>query len=316
MAEARDDDEIFVYMGGDQEVPDGVRRARIHKSVKIVPRGAFQNRRQLISVEFHAGIEIIEEEAFRGCYLLRSVKLLGVKIIKAAAFLRCLGLTDVEFGNKLETIEASAFNVCKALNKIRMPSVRNVGKWAFYGCQLLTDVELGEALRTLQTRAFHQCPKLERIVLPLKDDMIGNNVFLYCPKLEAVDLVGGIHQTVASLHLESWRNEMNNEINRINQVLPTITLKKTEAIQQWIGTVSNRLDHYKAEHKALTKEATMLLELALWKANLDGNEGDSLERERVRTTRGSRKRARKEIYVTSGSDVVIKNVLPFLQLSE
>ena len=30
------DDEIFVYMGGDQQVPDGVRRAKFHKSIKIV----------------------------------------------------------------------------------------------------------------------------------------------------------------------------------------------------------------------------------------------------------------------------------------
>eukprot|EP00986_Skeletonema_menzelii_P016689 scaffold15495_cov223-Skeletonema_menzelii.AAC.1 len=57
-------DEIFVYMGGDQRVPDGVRRARIHKSVKIVPAWAFFLRRQLIYVEFHDDIEIIEEEAF------------------------------------------------------------------------------------------------------------------------------------------------------------------------------------------------------------------------------------------------------------
>ena len=71
MANALDDDEVFVYMGGDQQVPDGVRRARIHKSVKIVRARAFQNRQNLISVEFHDGIEIIEEEAFRGCYSLR-----------------------------------------------------------------------------------------------------------------------------------------------------------------------------------------------------------------------------------------------------
>ena len=60
-------------------------------------------------------------------------------------------------------------------------------------------------------------------------------------------------------------------------------------------------------------EATTLLELALWKANLDGNEG-GLEREAVRTKRGHRKRARKEISVTSGASIVIKNVLPFLML--
>ena len=61
MEEAQDDDEIFVYMGGNQQVPDGVRRARIHKSVKIVRARAFYNRRHLISVEFHDEVEIIEE---------------------------------------------------------------------------------------------------------------------------------------------------------------------------------------------------------------------------------------------------------------
>ena len=32
--EAQDDNEIFVYMGGDQQVPDGVRPARIHNPSK------------------------------------------------------------------------------------------------------------------------------------------------------------------------------------------------------------------------------------------------------------------------------------------
>ena len=76
-----------------------------------------------------------------------------------------------------------------------------------------------------------------------------------------------------------------------------------------------RLDRYKEEHQTLLKEATTLLELALWKANLDDNGEDRLEREGVRTTRESRKRARKDICVTSGASIVIKNVLPFLQLS-
>ena len=50
MEEAQDDDEIFVYMGGDQRVPDGVRRARIHQDVKIIPARAFQLRIQLVYV--------------------------------------------------------------------------------------------------------------------------------------------------------------------------------------------------------------------------------------------------------------------------
>ena len=86
MAEARDDDdEIFVY-SGDQEVPWNARRARIHKSVKIIPSNAFKNRRNLIYVEFHDEIEVIEEYAFDCCFSLRGpIKLLCVKIVKKSA---------------------------------------------------------------------------------------------------------------------------------------------------------------------------------------------------------------------------------------
>ena len=319
MAEARDDDDdIFVYMGGNQQVPDEVRRARIHKSVKIVRARAFQHRRRLIYVEFHDGIEVVEEFAFDGCRSLRGpIKLLGVRIIEACAFQLCRSITDVEFGDKLETIEDVAFNSCKALRSIRMPSVRTIEVSAFVNCTDLFDVEFGEELRTLERGAFGGCDNLKRIALPLKDDMIRNHVFDGCVKLTIVDLVGGIHNTVASLHLESWRNEMMGEINRINQILPTFTAwHKTVPIQRWIGTVNSRLDHYKAEHHQMLKEATTLLELALWKVNLDDNGEDRFEREGVRTTRGSRKRARKEISVTSGASIVIKNVIPFLQLVE
>ena len=311
MAEVHgDDDNIFVYMGGDQQVPDGVRRARIHKSVKIVRARAFYNRRRLIYVEFHDGIEIIEENAFWKCDLLSGpIKLLGVRIIKKFAFGHCRSLTGVDFGDKLETIEYHAFTTT-SLTKIKILSVRTIGNGAFSNCSALTDVECGEALETIQVQAFYDCRKLKRIALPLRNIMFGYGVFNGCMMLTTVDLVGVIHNTAASLHLESWRNEMNNEINRINQILHTIGGGNTVVIRQWMESTVNQLNHYKAEHHQLLKEATTLLELALWKANLDDNGGG--EREGVRTTRGSRKRARKEIFVTSGADIVIKNVLPFL----
>ena len=111
---------------------------------------------------------------------------------------------------------------------------------------------------------------------------------------------------------------MKGEINLINQVLPTTTFwsRKTLAVQQWMESVSHRVNHYKADHRNFLKEATTLLELALWKANLDDNEGGVVQREGVRTTRRQLKKARKEICVTSGASIVIKNVLPFLTLLE
>jgi len=314
MAEAQEDDEIFVYMGGDQEVPDDVRHARIHKSVKSIPRYAFQYRENLISVEFHDEIEIIGESAFDGCESLWGcAELLGIKIVRKKAFRLCRSLTDVEFGDKLAKVEGGAFYSCSSLRKIMMPSVRTIGKRAFTGCIELSDVECGERLQLLKMYAFRTCPNLRRIALPLKDNMIGYGAFKYCPKLRRVNLVGGVNNTVASLHMESWRNEVMDEINRINQALPNTGFwEKNEEIQEWMRSVIRRLNLYKTEHHQILKEATTLLELALWKANLDDNEGG--EREGKRTTRGSRKRARKEIFVTSGASIVIKNVLPFLLL--
>jgi len=43
----------------------------------------------------------------------------------------------------------------------------------------------------------------------------------------------GGSQTAVTLHLEEWRNQMNDDINHINQVLPdTISREKNAEIQQ------------------------------------------------------------------------------------
>ena len=64
--------------------------------------------------------------------------------------------------------------------------------------------------------------------------------------------------------------------------------------------------HYKNEHLNLLKEDTTLLELALLKTKLDGNDEDEVAKEG--------QRGREEIRVTSGASIVTKNVLPFLVL--
>ena len=318
MAEARDDDEIFVYMGGDQVVPDDVRRVKIDRSVKIIPTRAFQGRRHLIDVEFHDGIERIEKYAFFCCGSLRSVKLLGVKIIGAHAFAGCENLEGVEFGDKLETLGSHAFYNCASLRTITMPSVKTVGRWAFKSCEQLTDLDLPEELETIQERAFHSCLSLRRIAMPL-NVIIGRDayyVFEDCPNLITVSLVGGIHNAIASLHLESWRNEMKDEINRINQALPGILYGgKTPEIREWVRSVIRRLDHYKNEHRSLLKEATTLLELALWKAKIEENEEkefvEGMEAKRAKIDIQSKRNERR---IMSGANIVIKNVLPYLEL--
>jgi hypothetical protein len=315
-------DTVFVYLGGEQEVPRNVTHVVIDRSVKIIPQDAFYEREQLVSVKTHDGIEIIEAGAFYRCRSLRGIKLPGVKEVGYLAFNNCTALTDVEFGDKLETIRGSAFVGC-SLQKIKIPTVRTIEQGAFADCKQLTDVELPD-IEIIGQHAFNRCPRLQRIAIPLKDSMFHLATihrrctqFDYCENLTTVYLVGveEIHKTISSLLLESWRDEMNQVIDRINQVLPNTPVdEKADRIRLWIISAINRMEHYKAEHNRLLKQDMTQLELAVWKAKIDEEERGVDERS-AKKAKIDVDTIRKEQRITSGADIIIKNVLPFLQLS-
>jgi len=297
MADEAGNNNVFIYMGGNQRVPRDVRYVRIHKSVKNISARAFRWCRHLVSVEMHDGVEIIEEDAFWGCSSLRGIKLTGVWSIGRRAFAGCGALETVEFGDKLKFIEESAFSNCTSLRTIKIPKVRVIGEGAFMGCEQLTDVELSEDIYRIEHSAFIGCSRLRRIAIPLKCNLLRYFVFDDCTNLSTVDLIG-VHKTISSLLLDSWRNDMNNEIDRINQVLPnTPANEKTNAIKQWMDRVIRRLKHYKSEHYPVLKENMTQVELALWKANLPNVD-----------TAASRHDAR----VNCGAAIIIPHVLPFL----
>eukprot|EP00985_Skeletonema_marinoi_P000882 scaffold360_cov77-Skeletonema_marinoi.AAC.7 len=318
---AEEGDDIFIYMGGEQEVPHDVRRVVIDRSVKIIPAWAFARRGQLVSVKFHDGVERIEMNAFYGCDSLIRLKLLGVREVARDAFIYCTGLTDL-VGNKLEIIRKHAFKACQSLQKTKMTSVRVIEDYGFLNCNHLTEVELPD-LERIEPNAFYGCSALWRIAIPLKDNMFPIDTtqerytqFDHCRNLTTVDLVGGIHNIISSLLLQRWTDDMNSMIDRINQVLPnTPASGKTAVIQYCIQTVLRRIEHYRIEHRSLLKEATTLLELALWKANLNEKEDCSIEG-RAKKAKIDTAGARINRRITSGANIVIRNVLPFLQLDE
>ncbi len=327
-----DGGDIFVYTGGEQRVPLDVKRVRIAENVDTIPAMTFLDCIQLIEVVGHEKLKKIERSAFYECTSLRSVtKMTCVIEIGEYAFNNCSALSELEF-DKLEIIGHGAFDHCKSLKSINMTSARRVCFGAFDGCDALTDVVFGQDLEIIEGYAFHDCTTLRSIFIPLKENLIignsaiilrsitiplkdsliiGNSAFDYCVNLSRVDtLVGQIHKTISSLHMETWKNEMQDEIDRINQTLPNIRATRTEkatAIQQWIARVLSRMAHYKSEHKVLLKEAMALLELALWKAKLL-NETDDQKKCTVDEV------TKKEHRVTCGASIVIKNVLPFLAL--
>ena len=318
------DGDVFIYRGG--RAPQHITHVLIDKSLDEIEIDAFWNcRRQLLQVDTHDGLRKIGKRAFYNCKSLPRINLKSVVEIDKYAFFHCDNLESVEFGDRLETIGDSAFNGCP-LRHLKLPSVTTIGLEAFFSCRSITDIEFSERLETIGTKAFFFCERLQRIAIPLKRDLFAYddekeeyNQFKCCHELATVDLVGGIHKTVASLHMDSWRSEMTAEINRINQILPihTTAFRQTDAIQRWMEVVIDKTDHYKAEHCRYVKEGVTLLELALWKAKLRGGTEDKEDSSVGRQTKKGKtdsESARKERRITCGADIVIKNVLPFLKL--
>ena len=314
------DGDIFIYRGG--RAPQHITHAYIDESVDEIEEYAFCECEHLVQVETHDGIKKVGKRAFRYCTSLQRINLKSVVEIEEWAFFRCENMESVEFGDNLETIETHAFAHCTSLQHLKLPSIITIGRNAFLLCIRLTDVELPERLETIGTGAFYNCKHIQRIAIPLKRDLFEYDGGIFqrytqfdsCEQLTTVDVVGGIRRTVASLHMESWRTEMDEFINRINLLLPTIGRTKTDTIQRWMEVFMNIMDHYKAEHVSNVKEGITQLELALWKAKLlDESEDHSEEgqRQKVKVDSASR---RKERRITCGADMVIKNVLPFLQL--
>ncbi len=68
-------------------------------------------------------------------------------------------------------------------------------------------MEFGDKLETIiEDDVFKHCSSLRCVTLPLKGDLdIASDVFEDCANLSTVKLFGGLHKTISSLHLDSWR---------------------------------------------------------------------------------------------------------------
>ena len=304
--------DIFLYRG--VRAPQHITHARIDESVEIIEDDAFEVCENLVYVETHNRIRKIGKYAFNLCKSLPRIDLTSVVEIDIGGFNGCKSLRFVEFGDKLESIGKCAFCRCP-IEQLKLPSVVSIDDHAFVRSDHLLDVEFSEKLERVSSGAFFYCERLQRIAIPLKRNLLQDaTIFNNCRQFTIVDLVGGVHQTITTLHMESWRAEMNTEINRINLLLPdTASIDKTRAIIEWMDSVIDRMDHFKAEHYSCLKEAMTLLELALWKAKLDEKD-DNFEERATKEVKAGVEDFRKESRVTCGAETVIRNVLPFLLL--
>ena len=266
----------FTYTGADGEVIDE-EATHIFVNARVIPAEAFCRHRNIVEVICQEGVEKIEEDAFLGCPSLRRVIMPGVIVVEGGVFEDCEALEDVEC-DKLEIIKDGAFNWCESLQSINLPSARFAERGAFANCKFLTDVKFGSELEGIEEGAFWECESLERITIPFKDGLImEDDAFIGCYDFHQVDLIEGkLHETIAALQLEEWRDDMSKEIDLINQILPNAEAgcfdydteeedpgEKVLVIRMWIRSVCRKIIHYQAEHRRLLDDAATTLELVL-----------------------------------------------------
>ena len=272
----------FLYTGaqGRDDIPSNITHVIIHESVTVIPVRLFFKHPNIIEVYCHAGVKKIEQRAFAFCPRLKRVVMLGVEVVDERAFLNCQALTYIECP-KLEKIGLYAFGLCLSLRFIDLPSIKIVGAEAFFCIKI---GKFGKNLESIREKALC-CPSLEEITIPLKGSlMIDDDAFVGSENLNRVDLLEGrlLQDCIDALLCDDWSNDMNQEVDSINQILPNtfagkITFEsddidahyhcdagfKAIVIRDWIKRVLDKIIRYKARHRYHLKEAATSLQPAL-----------------------------------------------------
>ena len=213
----------YIFTSEDRQgVPRDATHVIIDGSVKVIldSEETFLGHPTLLDVVCRDGVIKVAQAGFLDCPSLTRVKMPSVEGIGRSAFKDCKALMYIECG-KLEFIDVGAFGHCKSLRSLNLPSAKTVQMCAFSNCEALANVKFGKELESIGFRAFNDCTSLERITIPLKDVMVSSVAFSGCENLKHVDLIeGALHETIAYLQLEEWRNDVNVTIDLINEILP------------------------------------------------------------------------------------------------
>jgi len=297
----------FEYTGLGEVVPKDVTIVRFHSSVTEVSREMFQECKQLKKVVLNEGLTKIGFRSFRECRKLEHINLPSTIIeIRNEAFHLCSDLGEVVFNEGLQRIGNLSFRGCESLKSIRLPStITELSDLAFAYCISLRKVVLNEGLYKIGCEAFARCTSLEYIALPSTVTEIGRHAFYDCLRLREVELHERIQKIgrdsfygcsfmqrftfpKLSIRLDNIRagqTEVEDKIGDIDEIRGILERRGKEMFisdvrlvqgQNWdilrsaFGRIDQLLTYYEV------KEATTLLELAIWKSKIDQEEEENL----------------------------------------
>jgi len=252
---------VFEYTGteGEGDVPKDVTIVRFHPSVTEVGDYAFYQCEQLKEVVLNEGLQNIGDSSFWMCRSLKSITFPStIAKVSSHAFCWCSGLETVLLNEGLQTIgKNDAFSGCSSLERIAIPStVDEIDAFTFYGCQRLREVGLHEGVQKIASNAFGSCTSLERFTFPNLSIRMDNIIRVGQTEVEnKIDHIRHLversgSELFVSVSSGEWRINWQRHGN-------------WETIKQTLDQIDRLITCYEL------KEATTLLELAMWKSKMD-----------------------------------------------
>ena len=109
----------------------GCQTTIIPDDVEVIGKRAFENCRNLTTINFPPSVSYVDEGAFYGCSMLNGIVIPGnIKEVAAEAFYGC-GFSDIAIQEGVKVIGPRAFEGC-SLQTICIPnSLTEIGNWAF-----------------------------------------------------------------------------------------------------------------------------------------------------------------------------------------
>lgn len=133
-------------------------------SIGTINQGAFQNVKNLTSVDFCHNSVTLGPYVFNGCSSLTEIRNgEGITSLANNCFQNCTSLPSFHFPYSPTTIPDNVFNGCTSLTTVTgISSAITIGNSAFYNCTSIVSLTLSN-VTTFLSAAFRNCSSLESI---------------------------------------------------------------------------------------------------------------------------------------------------------
>jgi len=177
-------------------VADNLETLTLPDTLVKIGSNTFTHTPKLKEIVIPASVEEIDENAFRGCSNLRSVRFeKGSRLssLGKSVFVESAKLVSVEFDEACPLTELSntIFSGCKALKTVNIPTaVKKIGEGVFVNCNHLTSVTLPDTLEEIGAWAFRNT-RIEEINIPASVKLIGKQAFYECEYIQKLTVEEG-----------------------------------------------------------------------------------------------------------------------------